>query len=355
MDFPAGLCGQKMILNNHNYKKINLRRYSSEELVHWNNFIAPKTQYIEFTLQDQSASYQVFIRSELPDVTEKSVGLLVEIEGVAAALWLSSWPLVERIRTYITENKLKNIPQDLRAELLETALEPLLSTIVANLGAQVKVLNFLKIKPSDINNYSIVFKVKENQTRTIDAILVMNKKLQPVIEGLISRWPSYLYLHEWQSQFTPLFLEVGRMALTVSELHQLALADVIMLESAENLINHELSIRLASGERFNARVEGSELTVMTGVKKMSDENRDDNVANMGDLPVKLTFDIGELVLPFNQVESLTSGYVINLQQPFAEVVKIRSQNRVIGTGELVDINGKVGVRIISLFGINTNG
>ncbi|MCK5810227.1 MAG: FliM/FliN family flagellar motor switch protein [Cocleimonas sp.] len=342
-------------MRNNNYKKINLRRYGSEELVSWKNFIAPKTQYIEFTLQDQSASYQVFIRSELPDVTEKSVGLLIEIEGVPAALWLSSWPLVERIRTYITENKLKSLPLDLRAELLETALEPLLSTIVANLGVKIRVLNFLKIKPSDINDYSIVFKVKESQTRQIDAILVMNKKLQPVAEDLIARWPSYLYLHEWQSQFTWLFFEAGTAALSILELHQLEVADVILLESAEKLINHELSIRLVSGERFSARAEDSKLTVMTGVRKMSDENRDDNVANMGDLPVKLTFDIGELVLPFNQVESLTSGYVINLEKPFAEIVKIRSQNRVIGTGELVDINGKVGVRIISLFGINTNG
>jgi type III secretion system YscQ/HrcQ family protein len=343
-----------MILNN-NYKKINLRRYGSEDLVRWKNFIAPKTQYIEFDLQDQSASYRVFIRSELPDITEKSIGLLVEIDGVPAALWLSSWPLIQRIRTYITENKLKNLPLELRAELLETALEPLLSTLVANLGVQVNVLNFLKIKPADINDYSIIFKITENQTRQINAILVSNKKLQPVIEELIARWPSYLYPHEWQSQLTPLFFEAGTMALTVSELQQLEAADVIILESAENLVNHELSIRLASGVRFAARVEDNILTVMSGVKKMSDEYRDDNVANVGDLPVKLTFDLGELTLPFNQIENLTSGYVLNLEQPFTEVVKIRSQNRVIGTGELVDIKGKVGVRIITLFGINTNG
>ncbi len=349
------MCGQKMILNNNNYKKINLHRYDSEELVHWKNFIAPKTQYIEFTLQDQSTSYQVFIRSELPSVTEQSVGLLVEIEGVPAALWLSSWPLIERIRSYITENKLKNLPLELRAELLEMALEPLLATIIANLGIKIKVLNFLKIKPSDLNDYSIVFKITENQTRPIDAILAMNKKLQPVIEGLISRWPSYLYWHEWRNHVTPLFVEIGAIMLTVSELDQLEPADVLVLEPAENLINHELSVRLVSGDRFSVRIQDNQLTVMTGVRRMSDENRNDDVANMGDLPVRLTFDIGELVLPFSQVESLTSGYVINLEQPFTEVVKIRSQNRVIGTGELVDINGKVGVRIVSLFGINTNG
>jgi type III secretion system YscQ/HrcQ family protein len=344
-----------MILHNNNYKKINLQQYSGTELVDWKNFIAPKTQYIEFELQDQSAAYQVFIRSELPDVTEKSVGLLIEIDSIPAALWLSSWPLIERIRTYITESKLKNLPLELRAELLETALEPLLTSMVATLGVTIKVLNFLKITPSDINDYSIVFRVTENQSRKIDAILVMNTKVRPVIENLLSRWSSFYYQHEWRKHLTPLFFEVGEVTLAMSELHQLEVADVVVLESAENIKNHELSLRLVSDDYFAARVEGNLLTVMSGVKKMSDEYRDDSVANMGELPVKLTFDIGELVLPFNQIESLTSGYIINLEQPFTEVVKIRSQNRVIGTGELVDINGKVGVRIISLFGINTNG
>jgi type III secretion system YscQ/HrcQ family protein len=344
-----------MILNTNNYNKINLQHYSDANLVHWKNFIAPKTQYVEFELQDKSAFYQVFIRSELPDITEKSVGLLIEIEGIPAALWLSSWPLIERIRTYITENKLKNLPLELKAELLETALEPLLMTMVTTLGIKIKVLNFLKIKPSDVNDYSIMFRVTENQTRKIDAILVMNKKLRPVIENLLSQWPSFHYWNDWRKHITPLFLEVGQMTLSLSELQHLERADVIVLESAENIKHHELSLRLASDAYFAARVEDNAITVMSGVRKMSDEHRDDSVANMGELPVKLTFDIGELVLPFNQIESLTSGYVINLEQPFTEIVKIRSQNRVIGTGELVDINGKVGVRIISLFGINTSG
>ena len=339
----------------HKYKKINIRRYSSDDLVRWKNFIAPKTQYIEFNLDDQSASYQVFIRSELPVVTEKSVGLLVEIEGVPAALWLSCWPLVDRIRQYITESKLKKLPLDLRAELLETALDPLLSTIVAKLGVKIKVLNFLKIKPSDINSFSVVFKITENQSRPIDAVLIMNTKLKPVLEELIGRWPSFHYLHEWRNHITPLFFEVGTVALSIAELQQIEAADVIMAEAAENIRNNELCIRLVSNQRFKARVYENSVTIESGVREMSDENRNDDIATMGDLPVTLSFDIGEITLPFHQVESLTSGYVINLNQPFGEVVKIRSQNRVLGTGELVDINGKVGVRIITLFGINTNG
>ena len=172
-----------MIVQKKNYKPISLRRYSSEKLVRWKNFIAPRTESIKFDLSDDSvSSYDVIIRSDLPNITNKSVGLLIEIEGIAAALWLSSWPLIERIRTYITESKLRSLPLELRAELLETALDPLLSVLITKLDVKIKVLNFFKIKPSDINEYSIAFKVIENQTKNIDAILILNNKLEAVME-----------------------------------------------------------------------------------------------------------------------------------------------------------------------------
>ncbi len=344
-----------MIVQKKNYKPINLRRYNSEALVLWKNFITPKTGAIKFDLSDDSAAYEVSIRSELPEITNKSVGLLIEIEGIAAPLWLSSWPLIERIRSYITENKLRSLPLELRAELLETALDPLLSVLTSKLDIKIKVLNFFKIKPSDINEYSVAFKVTENQTKNIDAILILNNKLQAVVERLISQWPSLYYSPDWNNHVTTVWLEIGTMTLAISELEEIEVADVLMIEAVEeNARNQKLRLRLVSGERFRASFDNETLKIESGVIKMSNENENDVIA-MGDLPVKLTFDIGDMELPFHEVESLTAGYIINLKKPFSEVVKIRSQNRVIGTGELVDINGKVGVRIISLFGMRTNG
>ncbi|MCK5901794.1 MAG: FliM/FliN family flagellar motor switch protein [Cocleimonas sp.] len=344
-----------MIVQKKNYKEIKLHRYSSDELVRWKNLIAPKTQYIEFSLNDDSFSYQVFIRNKLPNINDRSIGLLVEIEGVPAALWLSSWPLIDRIRGYITENKLKKLPLELRAELLETALEPLLTAIVSRLKISLNVLNFFKIEPNDINDYAVAFKVTENQSRKIDAVLIMNKKLQPVVEKLIKRWPSFLYEPEWNNHLSSLYFEVGLMTLTVTELSGVSVADVLLIEAENNIKNNNLFVRLASNVRFRARLTNEILTLESGAEKMSENEREDNIAQIGEIPVTLTFDVGEMVLPFHEVECLTSGYVINLNKPFTEVVRIRSQNRVLGTGELVDINGKIGVRVIELFGINTNG
>ena len=83
---------------------------------------------------------------------------------------------------------------------------------------------------------------------------------------------------------------------------------------------------------------------------MTDEHANDEaIASIDEIPVRLTFDLGDLVMPFKEVQSLTQGTTIDLNVPVTHAVTIRSLNRVIGTGELVDIDGQMGVRIVKLF------
>ena len=267
---------RKMRIQKKNYKAIDVKKYSNDESVRWNNFVAPKTQYLEFTLGDGETTFRVYVRSKLPTITDKSVGLLVEIDGQPAALWLSTWPLIERIRGYITESKLKNLPQELRAELLEAALDPLLSSITTKLNIPIKVLNFLKIMPHDVNDYSVAFKITENNSRDLDAVLVMNKNLQPVIEGLLNRWPSYFY-PSWKNHVTPLWVEAGATDLSVSELKGLELGDVLILDASVNIKNQQLCVRLASGARFRGSIENKSIILKSGVIDMSNEGRDDGI------------------------------------------------------------------------------
>ncbi|WP_374212394.1 FliM/FliN family flagellar motor switch protein [Thiothrix subterranea] len=41
--------------------------------------------------------------------------------------------------------------------------------------------------------------------------------------------------------------------------------------------------------------------------------------------------------------------MLELGKSLPEIIQIRSQHRLIGTGELVEINGRIAVRIINLF------
>ncbi len=64
------------------------------------------------------------------------------------------------------------------------------------------------------------------------------------------------------------------------------------------------------------------------------------------LPVKLLFIAGETEVPFGELSGIGAGYIFDLQQAAHRHVEIRANGEPIGHGELVEIDGRVGVRIL---------
>ncbi len=67
------------------------------------------------------------------------------------------------------------------------------------------------------------------------------------------------------------------------------------------------------------------------------------------LPVRLSFDLGELSLTLAQLRSLQPGQTLDLGHPLAGAVRIRANGALVGEGDLVDIDGQVGVSVRHLF------
>lgn len=69
---------------------------------------------------------------------------------------------------------------------------------------------------------------------------------------------------------------------------------------------------------------------------------------LGELPVQLTCEIGRLTLPAREVLELRPGAVLPVGRPLAGPVDLTAGGRVIARGELVDVEGEIGVRITEL-------
>ncbi len=82
---------------------------------------------------------------------------------------------------------------------------------------------------------------------------------------------------------------------------------------------------------------------------MTGEEGDEAAARAQDIPVTLTFDVGRTEVTVDELARLAPGCVLELGRGAAELVEIRANGRRIGRGELVDIDGAVGVRITGLF------
>jgi type III secretion protein Q len=73
-------------------------------------------------------------------------------------------------------------------------------------------------------------------------------------------------------------------------------------------------------------------------------------ANLDDIPVRVTFELGQVELSLGEIRNLAPGYLVPLSRPLDDAVDIVANGRRLGRGTLVSIGDSVGVQISRLFG-----
>lgn len=65
------------------------------------------------------------------------------------------------------------------------------------------------------------------------------------------------------------------------------------------------------------------------------------------LPVRLVFEIGEKRIALKELRNIQPGFAFELASPVEKPVTIRANGVVVGTGELIQVGDRVGVRVVS--------
>ncbi|WP_048439644.1 type III secretion system cytoplasmic ring protein SctQ [Caenimonas sp. SL110] len=155
---------------------------------------------------------------------------------------------------------------------------------------------------------------------------------------------------DWKELPVRLSLVAGWVDLSASALRSVALHDVVLLD--ECLLSQDNRLMVLVGPRLGVlcSLAGNELEVLQGVREMMADVDDSVAASSGlidDVPVRLTFDLGEREISLGDLRSLQPGYLFNLGRDPKSTVSIRANGRLIGNGELVDIEGRVGVSVLN--------
>ena len=131
---------------------------------------------------------------------------------------------------------------------------------------------------------------------------------------------------------------IGRCAIAGPALAALAPRSIITLEAAVGhaelvVLGGSVGLAIADGELVAA--------VTTGYVARS-------MALPDDAHVELTVGLGTTQLSLRQVFELAIGQVVPLGRPLAGPFEIRAAGKLVGQGELVSVDGELGVRIVSL-------
>jgi hypothetical protein len=128
---------------------------------------------------------------------------------------------------------------------------------------------------------------------------------------------------------------VGRCALPRASVAGLAVRDVITIEPQLELIVGAGAIGLfAAPGAVEARV--------------TTEYVPREMALPDNAMLEVTVQLGTTRLSLRQLGELAIGQIVPLGRPLAGPYEIRAAGRVVGQGELVDIDGELGVRIVTI-------
>ena len=135
----------------------------------------------------------------------------------------------------------------------------------------------------------------------------------------------------------PLALPIvaGRCAISRAALRALAVRDIVIVEGGLELVIGDGAVGLRATPGAMAA------EVATGYVRR-------DMALPDDAHLELTVQLGTAHLPLRRIAELAVGEVIPLGRPLAGPYEVRAAGRMMGHGELVDVDGELGVRIVSL-------
>lgn len=157
----------------------------------------------------------------------------------------------------------------------------------------------------------------------------------------------------------------GRVTLRRAELAALAAGDVVipdrcrLARDPNGRYGGELELHVIGARRgLSCRLEGHRLTIERdanpGESAMTDTKRID-VTALGasddlaaDAPIELCLEVARFTLPLRELSALRPGEVLNTGSAIGASVTLTAAGRPIARGELVDVDGEVGMRVLEL-------
>lgn len=291
--------------------------------------------------------------------------VLLDWSGSLWQLWLDSAQLQHLVTSVLPSGTaLPALPTSLHIPLLQAALAPLIAQLAQ-----------LQRGPAS---------VKSIHTSQLPrpAEFAMRWQLQPA-DASVARTPLHGHLHTDSlglmslagvlaqrpipvvspDPHLPLCLHatLGSSNLSSHEIADLALGDVLLL--THNYLQSQRQLWLAAGEHAGLHVQlsndndFSQLTVLqawseTMPSLIHDVDATANGAvSLDSIPIKINFDLGDIELSLAQVSALRPGQALTLRQAPSGSVAIRANGALIGHGDLVEIDGQMGVCISALHAV----
>lgn len=218
-----------------------------------------------------------------------------------------------------------------------------------------------------------------------------------ILREIVRQWGHLLHHREdsvLESVRLPLCLDIGSVQFGLGTLHSLSVGDTVFFDqhpSLENMLG--IIITIFGKSVLHADIDfGGSMTMRdmenqdtqnfdrkTSLNSLNDESslddlelfnayEDDELSSendpesdvpqenmqsspaLADVPLTLHFDIGQRNMTLSEIAALTPGVVVQIDRTLPKLVNITLNEQLIGRGELVQIEDRIGVQITEFLG-----
>ncbi len=247
--------------------------------------------------------------------------------------------------------------------LVSTAIETLLAEVVAGLsdaspGGPLRVVRRDGPAPALAQGWTVAARHPATGA-TVYATLETDGLGLMLLAGLIGR--AAPTANEIDADAVPVCIAawLGWADLPAAELRSLAPGDTIFLDHC--LVTPEGELWLgAGGQGLRVRRQDSSYLITQGWTSLMTETPQSSAdaaaavaaagaaepLDLNAIPVRLTFELGERQITLGELKQLQPGEIFDLQRPLADgPVLVRANGALVGSGELVEIDGRIGVTL----------
>jgi len=302
--------------------------------------------------------------TEAPTLT---LGASIDAIGVAATvrvgtpgahIWLEIGAELLRLMCspWAGDESIESLPPKLAEAVMARALAPLLEGLGELTGTEMSVLD--RGDPAPEHAVRLGLGSSSGAGSAVALLHLDDAAVSTLVEAL-ERQPSLSADPDLSGLQLRFQLVVGRSRVTVGELHELEVGDVLLMAAGLGGPDGDVLLFHSGHALAVARVEERSSIVIKRLLEspmsdielstLLDEEPAASQLDRDRLQVELTFDLGQVSLPLAELNNIRAGYTFELNMPASGAVRIISGSEAVGRGELVQIDDRLGVRVTRIW------
>jgi type III secretion system YscQ/HrcQ family protein len=251
------------------------------------------------------------------------------------------------------------LPPEIKCALLESYLDDAVWTFEQAGGALISI-DAVTQSPIELpdRGYNLYFELQRQEGRSaasgylsldFQGLACLASMLKPQVRPLA--WDRIDHLQ------IPVSFVLANARLRLSQINTLTKDDIVLFDCLPPQNGAELSIQVnvAQSPFWLAKKSGNHLVVQAKLEYSMEENakktvrENEEINDLEDIELELVFELGRMSMPLSEVRRIGPGYTFDLAGKLTQPISISINGGCIGSGELVKIDNRLGVRLTRYF------